>query len=414
MITDIINEELPNYKKYLLDLFCELVKFDTTAKEDSNIFPSTISQIEFAKILGKKCEEIGLEDIEVDKYGYVNASLKAFGINKDNAKKIGFIAHMDTSPDYNGNNICPIITYNYEGLDIKLKNNITISRKKFKSLDKYIGKTIITADGNTLLGVDDKAGIVEILTAFKFIKESAISHNDIKLCFTPDEEVGDGTKYFDVNKFACDFAYTIDGSGIGDFNYENFNASTACVHINGVNIHAGYATDTMENAGLIANEFINLMPNKTPTNTKDYEGFFHITTLNANVDHSIIMIEIRDFDKKKFEEKKEILKQITSKLNKKYTNGVRIVIKDSYKNMAQVLENKKEVIQTAINAMKISSVVPKTAPIRGGTDGARLSFMGLACPNIFTGGHNAHGPYEYVCLESMLKACEVIINIASK
>lgn len=398
-----------NIEKIVLNNFLNLIKIDTTSDEHSKTFPSTKTQLEFAKVLAKKCEEIGLENIYVDKNGYVLASLSGTDKSKPT---IGFLSHMDTSPEFKGTDIKPNIIKNYTGEDINLKG-ITLSKNEFPSLNNYIGKTLITTDGTTLLGADDKAGISEILTAFEYLKNNKdLKYGDIKLAFTPDEEVGNGVSHFDVKSFNCAFAYTIDGGKIGDLNFENFNAASVSIEIKGKNVHTGYATDIMINSSMVANELISMLPNKTPTNTKDYEGFFHLCDINGNVEKTNLSLLIRDFDKEEFENKKEIIKDIVSKLNKKYNNNIKLVIKDSYCNMYEILKDKMYIVDRAKEAMQKADIKPQISPIRGGTDGARLSFMGLACPNIFTGGHNFHGPYEYICLESMVKAVEVIINIA--
>lgn len=399
-----------NIEKTLLDNFYSLISIDTTSSETSKTYPSTQSQRDFAKILAKKCEQIGLEDVYIDKNSYVIATLKA---TDSSMPKIGFIAHMDTSPDFCGKNIKPNLIENYDGKDIKL-NKITLSKEEFPSLNNYIGKTLITTDGTTLLGADDKAGIAEILTAFEYLKNNPdLKHGEIKLAFTPDEEVGNGATYFDVDKFSCDFAYTIDGGEIGELNYENFNAASASIEITGKNVHTGHATNIMINSSMVANELISMLPNQTPTNTKGYEGFFHLTDINGNVEKTTLNFLIRDFDKQQFENKKDILKNIVSTLNEKYQNNIKLVIKDTYYNMYEVLKDKMYIVDRAKKAIEQADIKPIINPIRGGTDGARLSFMGLVCPNIFTGGHNFHGPYEYICLQSMAKAVEVIINIAT-
>ena len=398
-------------EKTLIETFCDLIKFDTTSDHYSSTYPSTDSQREFAKVLAKKCEEIGLEDVKIDENGYVMATLKS-NIDKD-IDKIGFIAHMDTSPDFSGKDIKPNIIESYDGKDIVLKN-IVLSPKEFPSLNKYIGKKLITTDGTTLLGADDKAGIAEILTAFCYLKNNPdIKHGEIKLAFTPDEEVGAGVEYFNVKEFDCDFAYTIDGGGEGEINYENFNAANATINILGKNVHPGQATNIMINSAMVANELLSMLPDETPTNTKDYEGFYHLTDINGNVEKTSLHFIIRAFDKDEFENKKQTIKNIVDELNKKYENLLELNLKDSYFNMYNVLKDKEEIIEKAKKAITKTGLTPYTKPIRGGTDGARLSFMNLPCPNLFTGGHNCHGPYEYVCVESMVKAVETIINIAT-
>lgn len=400
-----------NIEETLIEIFCDLIKFDTTSAACSSTYPSTNSQREFGKILAKKCEDIGLDNVKIDENGYVIATLKS-NIDK-NVDKIGFIAHMDTSPDFNGKNIKPNIIENYDGKDIILKN-IVLSPKEFPDLNNYIGKKLITTDGTTLLGGDDKAGIAEILTAFWYLKNNPnIKHGEIKLAFTPDEEIGAGVEYFNIEDFSCDYAYTIDGGGTGEINYENFNAADAKINILGKNVHPGQATNIMINSAMVANELLYMLPNETPTNTKDYEGFYHLTDIKGNVEKTSLHFIIRAFDKDEFENKKQTIKNIVDKLNKKYNNLLELNLKDCYFNMYNVLKDKEEIIEKAKKAIKKAGLEPYNKPIRGGTDGARLSFMNLPCPNLFTGGHNGHGPYEYVCVESMVKAVETIINIAT-
>ncbi len=399
-----------NIEKTVIDNFCNLIKFDTTSNPHSSTYPSTNSQNEFAKIVAKKCEDIGLEDVKIDENGYVIATLKA--TTNKNVPKIGFIAHMDTSPDYNGKNINPNIIENYNGKDIILKN-IVLSPSEFPSLNKYIGKKLITTDGTSLLGADDKAGMAEILTAFQYLKNNPqIEHGEIKLAFTPDEEVGNGVTYFNVKDFGCDYAYTIDGGGLGELNYENFNAVDATINIIGKNVHPGHATNIMINSAMIANELLSMLPDETPTNTKGYEGFYHLTDIKGNVEKTNLHFIIRAFDKEEFENKKQTITNIVNTLNKKYNNILELNLKDSYFNMYDILKDNMEIVEKAKNAIEKAGLNVSVKPIRGGTDGARLSFMNLPCPNIFTGGHNFHGPYEYICIDSMVKAVEVIINIA--
>lgn len=400
-------------KENVLNTFLNLISFDTKSDANSKTYPSTKTQIEFGKILANKCKLIGLSNVEIDENGYVLATLPA----NDNSftDKIAFIAHMDTSPDFDGKVTNPNIIQNYDGKEITLKNNIILSPSEFPSLNNYIEKTLITSDGTTLLGADDKAGIAEILTAFEYlIKNPEIKHGELKLAFTPDEEVGNGVTYFNVEKFNCDYAYTIDGGKIGDLNYENFNASSISINIYGKNVHPGYATNVMINSALVANELISKICNENPTTTSGYEGFYHLTDINGNVEKTTLEFIIRAFDKKEFENKNENIKSIIEELKLKYKTKIDYDLKYSYYNMAEVLKNKMEILEKAKRAMLKANVEPKISPIRGGTDGARLSFKGLPCPNIFTGGHNFHGPYEYICLESMVKSVETIINIATE
>lgn len=400
-------------KETVVKNFLSLISLDTQSDPNSKTYPSTDSQKEFAKILANKCREIGLSDISIDKYSYVSATL--FSNLNTKEKTIAFISHMDTSPDFFSKNIKPKIIKNYNGKEISLLNNVTLSPKKFSSLNKYIGKTLITTDGTTILGADDKAGISEILTALEYLKNNPdIKHHNIRVLFTPDEEIGKGVDYFNAKSFGCNFAYTIDGSGLGELSYENFNACRGVLKINGKNVHPGYAKNIMINASLLLNEFINKLPkNETPETTEKYEGFYHISNIKSSVESALIEFIIRDFDKNDFIKRKHFIKDIVNDLNLKYDGLFSLNLEDEYFNMYEILKDKKEIIDIAKNAMKKAGIEPIIKPIRGGTDGARLSFMGLPCPNIFTGAHNFHGPYEYVCVDSMVKCVEVLINIAS-
>lgn len=402
------------FEKEITDLFIELVKFDTQSNENSQNYPSTESQREFAQLLLKKCAEYKFKNINIDKYGYVSAEIDS-NIDYD-VKTIGFISHMDTSPDCSGKNINPIIIKNYDGKDIKLLNNVNISPDEFASLKNYIGHDIITSDGNTLLGADDKAGIAEILIAMKYLTDNDnIKHGKIKIVFTPDEEIGKGVDYFDAEKFDCDFAYTIDGGEIGELSYENFNAARAIINIKGKSVHPGYAKNIMVNACFAANQICNMLPeNETPSDTEGYEGYFHVSSINGNVENAKINIIIRDFYKEKFNQRKLILNDIIKKINLKYKNNIAdIKIYDEYYNMSEIIEKNKFIIDLAYNSMIETNIKPLVIPTRGGTDGARLSFMGIPCPNLFAGGHNFHGPYEFIPISSMAKACELIIKICT-
>lgn len=402
------------FEKEITDLFIELVKFDTQSNENSQNYPSTESQREFAQLLLKKCAEYKFKNINIDKYGYVSAEIDS-NIDYD-VKTIGFISHMDTSPDCSGKNINPIIIKNYDGKDIKLLNNVNISPDEFASLKNYIGHDIITSDGNTLLGADDKAGIAEILIAMKYLTDNDnIKHGKIKIVFTPDEEIGKGVDYFDAEKFDCDFAYTIDGGEIGELSYKNFNAARAIINIKGKSVHPGYAKNIMVNACFVANQICNMLPeNETPSDTEGYEGYFHVSSINGNVENAKINIIIRDFYKEKFNQRKLILNDIIKKINLKYKNNIAdIKIYDEYYNMSEIIEKNKFIIDLAYNSMIETNIKPLVIPTRGGTDGARLSFMGIPCPNLFAGGHNFHGPYEFIPISSMAKACELIIKICT-
>lgn len=402
---------MKKYKNFILATFKELAAYNTQSDEESTDYPSTKSQLEFGQLLMNKCSAVGLKNISCDNYGYITAELPSN--TEISAPTIGFISHMDTSPDCSGENIKPQITENYNGEEIKLKNGVIISPKEFPVLLKYKGDTIITADGTTLLGADDKAGIAEILTAMQYFKENPnIRHKRIKIAFTPDEEIGKGVDHFDVKKFGCDFAYTIDGGEIGELNYETFNAARAVITITGKGVHPGHAKGIMKNSSLIALEYASLLPNnEIPSKTENREGFFHLTSIKGNVEKTTLNYIIRAFDKNEFEERKKIIKKIAEKINRCYGNCVEIDLHDEYYNMYEILKYNMTVVKIAEEAMKAAGIQPLIQPVRGGTDGSRLSFMNLPCPNIFAGGHNFHGPYEFVPLESMLKAAEVITNI---
>ncbi|NTW32722.1 MAG: peptidase T [Bacteroidetes bacterium] len=401
-------------KNEILNRFLKYVKIDTQSDENSETCPSTSKQFELAKVLQDELIALGLKDISLDENCYLMATLPA---NTDKKiPNIGFIAHMDTSPDMPGVNVKPQILENYNGKDIVLdkKNNVVLNIKEFPELLEYKGQTIITSDGTTLLGADDKAGAAEIITAIDYlVKHPEIKHGNIKVGFTPDEEIGRGVDKFDVKKFDAEFAYTLDGGGIGELEFENFNAAHAKVIFNGRNIHPGYAKDKMINAMIIAMEFNGMLPvNERPEFTQDYEGFYHLIKMEGTVENASIQYIIRDHDRTKFEAKKVFIQQTVDYLNKKYReNTVVLELKDQYYNMKEQVEKVFHVVETAKKAMELVGVVPKVVPIRGGTDGARLSYMDLPCPNIFAGGHNFHGKYEYVPLESMVKAVDVIIKI---
>jgi tripeptide aminopeptidase len=398
----------------VVEKFIKYVKFDTRSEEEVTTFPSTSGQLVLAKALVKELEEMGMKEVSVDENGYVMATLPS-NTNKE-IPNIGFIAHMDTSPEISGLNVNPKFVEDYDGKDIVLneEKNIILSPKDFPELKDYIGKTLITTDGTTLLGADDKAGIAEIITAMEFlIKNPKIKHGTIKIAFTPDEEVGKGADHFNVEKFNADLAYTMDGGDIGELEYENFNAAGAKITINGRNVHPGSAKGKMINSMLIAGELMDMLPkNETPGTTEGYEGFYHLVTLNGGVEETKLQYIIRDFDEKNFEKRKEFIISVVDSLNNKYgKNTVVAEIKEQYRNMKEKIEPVKHVVDIAFEAMKAVNIVPKVQPIRGGTDGARLSFMGLPTPNIFTGGHNFHGKFEYIPVYSMEKAVEVILKI---
>ncbi|WP_066502253.1 peptidase T [Abyssisolibacter fermentans] len=394
--------------------FLKYAKIDTQSDENSKTCPSTQKQFNLANELVKELQELNLQDISVDENGYVMAMLPSNSNEK--LPSIGFIAHMDTSPDMSGANVKPQIIEGYDGEDIILNSdkNIILSPVDFPALKNYVGKTLITTDGTTLLGADDKAGVAEIMSAVEYlIQNPNIKHGDIKIAFTPDEEIGAGADLFDVKKFNADFAYTVDGGPIGELEYENFNAAGVSVEINGRNIHPGSAKNKMINATLIAMELNSMLPaDQKPQYTEGYEGFFHLMGIKGTVENAAMKFIIRDHDMNKFEEKKELMKNVVEFLNKKYgDNTVELKLKDQYYNMKEKIEPVMHIIETAKKAMEECDVIPLISPIRGGTDGARLSFMGLPCPNLFTGGENFHGKYEYVCIESMNKAVEVILKI---
>ena len=394
----------------ILSRFLKYVDVCTTSDESSSTFPSSSFQLAFAEALAGECRDIGLLDVNVDDYGYVHAFLPS---NTDKpVKKIAFISHMDTSPDACGFNIRPVVTANYDGGIIKL-NGTELNPDEFPTLKNHIGETIISSSGTTLLGSDDKAGIAEIMTAMEYIIENDTPHGDITIIFTPDEEIGKGVDYLDMNSFDADFGYTVDGGAIGELEYENFNAAAAEITIHGKSVHPGTAKNVMLNASLIASEFISMLPkDETPATTEGYEGFFHLTDMKGNVSEAVLDYIIRDFDKDSFENRKKLIADKVKLLNERYGNITSIEIYDQYYNMREIIEKDMSIIELAKKSMEEVGVTPKIQPIRGGTDGARLSFMGLPCPNLFTGGYNFHGPYEYIPLESMKKAVEVIVKIA--
>ncbi|WIF96182.1 peptidase T [Caminicella sporogenes] len=398
----------------LIDRFLKYVKMETTSNSESQTCPSTNSQLDFARVLVEELKEIGLKDASVDSNGYVMATLPA---NTDrDIPTIGFIAHMDTSPDMTAKNVNPQIIKNYDGSDLVLNSekNIVLSPKDFPELKKYIGEDLITTDGTTLLGADDKAGIAEIITAIEYlVNNPEIEHGTVKVAFTPDEEIGRGADKFDVEKFGADFAYTIDGGEIGELEYENFNAAYAKVKIKGRNVHPGSAKNKMINSILIAMKFNSMLPsNEIPAHTEGYEGFYHLNDISGNVEETTLYYIIRDHDRDKFEEKKRKLMKVAEYLNDDIGEKViEVEMKDQYYNMKEKIKPVIHIVEIAEKAMKEVGVTPIIKPIRGGTDGARLSYMGLPCPNIFTGGHNFHGKFEYIPIKSMKKAVEVIIKI---
>ncbi|WZL74432.1 peptidase T [Clostridiaceae bacterium 35-E11] len=398
----------------VVERFLRYVQYDTQSREDADTFPSTSKQLTFAKTLVEELKDMGLKDASIDENGYVMATLPA-NINKE-VPIIGFIAHMDTSPDMSGSNVCPKRVINYDGGDIVLNSekNIILSPKDFPELIQYVRQDLITTDGNTLLGADDKAGIAEIMTAVAYLtKHPEIEHGTIKVAFTPDEEIGRGADYFDVKKFGAEFAYTMDGGALGELEYENFNAASAKIKVNGRNVHPGSAKNKMKNALLIGMEFNGMLPtNEIPRYTEGYEGFYHLNHMQGDVEEASMYYIVRDHDGEKFQIKKEYIEKIANHLNDKYgKNTIEWELKDQYYNMKEKIASVMHIVETAKKAMEEVGIKPIIKPIRGGTDGARLSYMGLPCPNIFTGGHNYHGKFEYIPVNSMEKAVEVIVKI---
>lgn len=399
----------------VLDRFLRYVKVYTTSDHNSTSYPSTNRQLPFADQLAEELRGMGLTEVGRDQHGYVTATLPA---NTDKELPvIGFISHMDTSPDYSGENVNPQIIKAYQGQEIVLdaSSNTVLSPKDFPALLKYIGQDLVTTDGTTLLGADDKAGIAEIFTAMEYLlNHPEIKHGKIRVCITPDEEVGQGTKYFDVAKFGADFAYTLDGGEIGELEYENFNAAGAKITVKGRSVHPGYAKNTMINSTLVAMQIVQMLPpEQRPEHTTGYEGFFHLTSFEGDVSETKLEFIIRDHDLTKFEEKKNLMREVCNMVNLRYGTGtVNLELKDQYFNMKQKVEPVKYIVDIAEQAMSEVGVKPKVKAIRGGTDGAQLSWKELPCPNIFAGGHNFHGPYEFVPVQSMQKAVEVIVRIA--
>ncbi|SHG17684.1 peptidase T [Flagellimonas flava] len=397
----------------LLPRFLEYVSIDTQSDPYSKTTPSTKKQWDLAKKLVLELHQIGMQEVAIDEHGYIMATLPS---NVDqNVPTIGFISHMDTTPDFSGRNVKPQIIENYDGKDIVLNKNkdLVLSPNYFEDLELYIGQTLITTDGTTLLGADDKAGIAEIITAMEYlVNHPEIKHGEVRIAFTPDEEIGRGAHKFDVEKFRAEWAYTMDGSQVGELEYENFNAAGAKIEIEGKSVHPGYAKGKMVNATGIANEILSLLPpREVPEHTSDLEGFFHVYRVKGEIESAEIELIIRDHDASHFEARKQLLKDITEKLNKKYGNCVHLTITDQYRNMREKVEPVFHIVEIAQEAMESLGIEPIIKPIRGGTDGSQLSFMGLPCPNIFAGGHNFHGKYEYVPLESMEKAVKVIVKI---
>ena len=398
----------------VVDRFLQYVKFDTQSDELTNLWPSTPGQMIFAQHLEKELQKLGLEEISLDENGYLMATLPA---NTDKPiATIGFIAHLDTSPDLSGRHVKPRIVKNYDGGDITLneEKGIVLSPRQFPELDHYKGQDLIVTDGNTLLGADDKAGIAEIISAVEYLMQHPeIKHGQIRIAFNPDEEIGQGAHKFDVDKFGADWAYTMDGGEIGELEYENFNAAAAKITFTGRNVHPGYAKHKMLNSIRIANQFTSMLPRwETPEHTEGYEGFFHLISIKGDVEKTEVTYIIRDHDRDRFERRKKELEHLVRKVNNEFPNSTAIEIKDQYYNMREKIEPVMYVVDFAEQAMINVGVTPHVVPIRGGTDGAQLSFKGLPCPNIFAGGLNFHGRYEFVPIKSMEKAAEVIVEIA--
>ena len=399
----------------LVERFLRYVSFDTQSDDNSGVTPSTPKQMVFAQYLKNELEALGLEEIELDEHGYLYATLPA---NTDKeVPTIGFIAHMDTSPDMTGAGVTPRIVHNYDGSDIVLceEENIVLAPAQFPELLDHQGEDLIVTNGKTLLGADDKAGIAEIVTAIVYLQQHPeIKHGKIRVGFNPDEEIGMGAHKFDVEKFGCEWAYTMDGGEVGELEFENFNAAAAKVIVKGRNVHPGYAKNKMVNAIRVANEFMSLLPgNETPECTEGYEGFYHVVGIEGSVEEATVSYIIRDHDRTKFEARKECMQAWGEAINAKYGAGtVTVELKDQYYNMRQQIEPVMHIIDTAFKAMEEAGVTPKVKAIRGGTDGAQLSFKGLPCPNIFAGGLNFHGRYEFVPIQSMEKAMMVVVKIA--
>ena len=399
----------------LVERFLRYVSFDTQSDDNSGVTPSTAKQMVFAQYLKNELEALGLEEIELDEYGYLYATLPA---NTDKeVPTIGFIAHMDTSPDMSGADVTPRIVHNYDGSDIVLceEDNIVMTTSQFPELLEHKGEDLIVTNGKTLVGADDKAGIAEIVSAIVYLQQHPeIKHGKIRVGFNPDEEIGLGAHKFDVEKFGCQWAYTMDGSEVGELEFENFNAAAAKIIVKGRNVHPGYAKNKMMNAIRVANEFMSLLPSsETPETTEGYEGFYHVVGIEGSVEEATISYIIRDHDRTKFEARKECMQAWGEAINAKYGAGtVTVELKDQYYNMRMQIEPVMHIIDIAFKAMEEAGVTPKVKAIRGGTDGAQLSFKGLPCPNIFAGGLNFHGRYEFVPIQSMEKAMMVVVKIA--
>ena len=399
----------------LKDRFLKYVSFDTQSDEESTTFPSSDKQLVLLNYLADEMRTLGLEDVTVDKYGYAMGTIPA-SKGYENAPVIGFIAHVDTSPDMSGKDVKPHVIEDYDGGDIRLNASLEMKVANFPELKNFVGHTLIHTDGTTLLGADDKAGLAEIVRACEYlIQHPEIEHGKIRVGFTPDEEIGQGADHFDVAKFGCDFAYTMDGGAVGELEYENFNAAGCKVKVHGVNVHPGYGYHKMINSMRIANHFATMLPRwETPEHTQGYEGFYHLIAMNGSVEETTLQYIIRDHDRARFESRKREIEHLARKINQEYGEGtVEVEIRDQYYNMREKVEPVMHIVTLVEEAMKEVGVTPKVQPIRGGTDGARLSFEGLPCPNIFAGGVNFHSRFEYLPIPSMEKAMEVILKIVT-
>lgn len=392
----------------ILDRFIKYIKIPTNSKSDIDKIPSTECQRNLAKNIVLELREMNLDEVYFDETNcYIYAILKG----NERLPKIGFISHLDTSEEVSDENVNPKIIKNYDGKDVKLNDDVILKVDEFPDLKNHIGKTLITTDGTTLLGADDKSGIAEIMNMLEYFKNNKIDHGDIYVAFTPDEEVGRGTEKFDLGKFKVDFAYTVDGSSVGEISYENFNAATVKIDIKGISAHLGSAKNTMINSMLIANQIINNVPNERPENTDGRDGFYHLDSITGNCTNTKLQFKIRDFDLNNFKLRKKKLEEIVGNLNSKYNNCIKLVIEDTYYNMKEKITNNIQVVDLATEAMRKIDIEPQIVPIRGGTDGAELTYMGLNCPNLGTGGHNFHSIYEYICLEDMIKSSDILIEI---
>ena len=396
----------------IVERFLNYTKFDTQSNEDSTSIPSTSKQLIFAEFLKKELENEGFDDVEMDEMGYIYATLPAN--TKKKAPVIGFISHYDTSPDCSGADIKPHIVENYDGQPITLSEGIVSHPEKFPELLDHVGEDLIVTDGTTLLGADDKAGIAEIIHAMCYLRDhKEIEHGKIRVAFNPDEEIGMGAHHFNVEKFGCEWAYTIDGGDLGELEFENFNAASAKIHCKGVSVHPGYAKGKMLNANSLAVEFAQMLPaDETPEQTEGYEGFYHLLGIQSGIEKATLSYIIRDHDRDRFEDRKAFIEKCVRQMQEKYgEEAVTADVKDQYYNMKEKIDPQMHVIDIVLHAMQDCGVAPKVKPIRGGTDGAQLSFKGLPCPNIFAGGVNFHGPYEFVSVQVMQKAADVIVRI---